>query len=187
MRPCTLAMFWLACCIYLLKETVVQCLDWPWSTGSCSHLHPTCAGSDQSTKPSGTIAPCTSWSSFSPFSSNFYWPSYIPLALEAWVAGNVYFEITFVYVCDHPFTFNKMWHISTTPNTNRKYWSLFKMIQQSNMVTLSSLAKKENLFSVREFETETSNFAPNGCLRVSINWKFDARSNGMLRMIPRPL
>ena len=47
--------------------------------------------------------------------------------------------------------------------------------------------EKENLFSVRGFETETSNFAPNGCLRVSINWKFDARSNGMLRMIPRPL
>ena len=44
-----------------------------------------------------------------------------------------------------------------------------------------------NLFSVRGFETETSNFAPNDCLWVSINRKFDARSNGMLRMIPRPL
>ena len=98
MRPCTLAMFWLACCIYLLKETVVQCLDWPWSTGSCSHLHPTCAGSDQSTKPSGTIAPCTSWSSSSPFSSNFYWPSYIALASEAWVAGKTLKIITKIWI-----------------------------------------------------------------------------------------
>ena len=32
-----------------------------------------------------------------------------------------------------------------------------------------SQKEKENLFSVRGFETETSNFAPNGCLRVSIN------------------
>ena len=148
MRPCTLAMFWLACCIYLLKETVVQCLDWPWSTGSCSHLHPTCAGSDQSTKPSGTIAPCTSWSSFSPFSSNFYWPSYIPLALEAWVAGNVYFEITFICLSNHPLTFNRRRHISTTPHTNLK--TLFKLIQQSNMVTLSSLVKENQNLNLRK-------------------------------------
>ena len=36
--------------------------------------------------------------------------------------------------------------------------------------------EKENLFSVRGFETETSNFALNGCLRVSKNPKFHARS-----------
>ena len=42
------------------------------------------------------------------------------------------------------------------------------------------------MFSVRGFETETSNFAPKGCLRVSTDQKFHARSNGMLRMIPRP-
>ena len=99
MRPYTLAMFWSVCCIYLLEELgQVQPLDWPWSTGSCSHLHPTCVGSDQSTKPSGTIAPCTSWSSSSLFSSNFYWPSYFALALDPWVAGNVYFEITFLFI-----------------------------------------------------------------------------------------
>ena len=52
------------------------------------------------------------------------------------------------------------------------------------MVEWMGRKEKENLFPVRGFETETSNFASNGCLRVSINWKFDARSNGILRMIP---
>ena len=47
--------------------------------------------------------------------------------------------------------------------------------------------EKENLFSVRGFETETSSFAPNGCLRVSTTQKFYARSDGWLRMIPRVL
>ena len=129
MRPYTLAMFWSVCCIYLLEELgQVQPLDWPWSTGSCSHLHPTCVGSDQSTKPSGTIAPCTSWSSSSLFSSNFYWPSYFALALDPWVAGNVYFEITFIY---HPFSFkvrllwegHKIWK-KNLPLSNVK-WKIF--------------------------------------------------------------
>ena len=47
--------------------------------------------------------------------------------------------------------------------------------------------EKEHLFSVRGFETETSSFAPKGCLRVSIVRFFDARSNGMLRMSLRTL
>ena len=46
---------------------------------------------------------------------------------------------------------------------------------------------KEHLFSVRGFETETSSFAPNGCLRVSIVRFFDARSARMLRMSLRTL
>ena len=50
-----------------------------------------------------------------------------------------------------------------------------------------TLGPKENLFSVREFETETSNLAPNGCLRVYTDQKFYARSNGMLKMIPSTL
>ena len=35
--------------------------------------------------------------------------------------------------------------------------------------------EKEHLFSVRGFETETSNFSLNGSLRVSKNPKFHAR------------
>ena len=43
--------------------------------------------------------------------------------------------------------------------------------------------EKEHLFSVRGFETETSNFALNGCLRVSKNPKFHARSKKKSRLI----
>ena len=52
---------------------------------------------------------------------------------------------------------------------------------------VENLSRKKGLFSVGGFETETSNFALNGCLRVSTIQKFDARSNGGLRMIPSTL
>ena len=52
---------------------------------------------------------------------------------------------------------------------------------------LNHQKEKENLFSVRGFETETSNLAPNGCLRVFTVQKFHAGSNGMLKMIPSTL
>ena len=39
------------------------------------------------------------------------------------------------------FLFNRSWRISTTPNTTN-FFILFKLIQQSNMVILSCLAKK---------------------------------------------
>ena len=44
--------------------------------------------------------------------------------------------------------------------------------------------EKESWFSVGGFGMETSNFAPNGCPRVSTTQKFYARSDGGLRMIP---
>ena len=37
---------------------------------------------------------------------------------------------------------NRRWHISTTPHTTKIFCTLFKLIQPSNMVTLSCLAKK---------------------------------------------
>ena len=40
------------------------------------------------------------------------------------------------------------------------------------------------MFSVQGFGMETSNFGLNGCPRVSIEAKFDAGSNGVLRFMP---
>ena len=47
--------------------------------------------------------------------------------------------------------------------------------------------EKESWSSVGGFGMETSNFALNGCLRVSTVRFFDARSNGRLRMSHRAL
>ena len=52
---------------------------------------------------------------------------------------------------------------------------------------IPSQKEKEHLFSVRGFGMETSNFALNGCLRVSIVRFFDARSNHGLRISLRTL
>ena len=38
--------------------------------------------------------------------------------------------------------FSRSWHISTTPNTSKIFLIIFKLLQQSNMVILSCLAKK---------------------------------------------
>ena len=67
-----------------------------------------------------------------------------------------------------------------------RQFSMHFMYNQ-NIKQHRNLKEKENLFSVRGFETETSNFAPNGCPRVSTDQKFYARSDGMLRIIPRLL
>ena len=45
---------------------------------------------------------------------------------------------------------NRRWHISTTPNTTKKFCTPFKLIQQSNMVTLSGLAKKNQNLNPRK-------------------------------------
>jgi hypothetical protein len=42
--------------------------------------------------------------------------------------------------------------------------------------------EKKGLFSVGGFETETSNFALNGCWRVSKNQKFHARSKKKIQI-----
>ena len=47
--------------------------------------------------------------------------------------------------------------------------------------------EKQSWSSVGGFGMETSNFALNGCLRVSTVRFFDARSNGRLRMSHRAL
>ena len=46
--------------------------------------------------------------------------------------------------------FNRRWHISTTPNTTKRFCKVFKLMQQSNMVTLSCLAKKNQNLSPRK-------------------------------------
>ena len=46
--------------------------------------------------------------------------------------------------------FNRRWHISTTPNTAKKLCALFKLIQHSNMVTLSCLSKKNQNLKLRK-------------------------------------
>ena len=47
-------------------------------------------------------------------------------------------------------SFNRRWHISTTPHTTKKFCTLFKLIQPSNMVTLSCLAKKNQNLNPRK-------------------------------------
>ena len=56
------------------------------------------------------------------------------------------------------------------------------MLESAGSFTIETL-----LHSVGGFGMETSNFALNGCLRVSIVRFFDARSNGMVRMSLRTL
>ena len=46
--------------------------------------------------------------------------------------------------------FNRSWRISTTPNTPTFFFIRFKLIQQSNMVILSCLAKKNQNLNVRK-------------------------------------
>ena len=46
--------------------------------------------------------------------------------------------------------FNRRWHIFTTPNTTQNFWTLFKLIQPSDMVTLSCLAKKNPKLNLRK-------------------------------------
>jgi hypothetical protein len=43
---------------------------------------------------------------------------------------------------------NRRWHISKTPNTTKKLCALFKLMQPSNMVTLSCLAKKNQILNL---------------------------------------
>jgi hypothetical protein len=60
-------------------------------------------------------------------------------------------------------------------------------IPHTSCVERFSEKEKESLFSVQGFETETSNFALNGCPRVSKNQKNSARSNKKSRLIPSTL
>ena len=46
--------------------------------------------------------------------------------------------------------FNRSWRISTTPNTTHIFLIIFKLIQQSNMVILSCLAKKNQNLNSRK-------------------------------------
>ena len=46
--------------------------------------------------------------------------------------------------------FNRCWRISTAPNTTKFFLILFKLIQQSNMVILSCLAKKNQNLNARK-------------------------------------
>jgi hypothetical protein len=43
---------------------------------------------------------------------------------------------------------NKSWRISTTPNTTKLFFTIFKLIQQSNMVILSCPAKKNQSLQI---------------------------------------
>ena len=45
---------------------------------------------------------------------------------------------------------NRSWRISTTPNTTKNILIIFKLIQQSNMVILSCLAKKNQNLNLRK-------------------------------------
>ena len=62
-----------------------------------------------------------------------------------------------------------------------KYWPRIDPFFSKNQ------KEKESWSSVGGFGMETSNFALNGCLRVSTVRFFDARSNGRLRMSHRAL
>ena len=46
--------------------------------------------------------------------------------------------------------FNRSWRISTTPNTTKNFLIIFKLIQQSIMVILSCLAKKNQNLNLRK-------------------------------------
>ena len=58
-----------------------------------------------------------------------------------WVSKTFVIGFLFPFACTF-MIFNRRWHISTTPNSTTKFCTLFKLIQPSNMVTLSCLAKK---------------------------------------------
>ena len=47
-------------------------------------------------------------------------------------------------------SFNRSWRISTTPNTTKYFLIHFKLIQQSNMVILSCLTKKNQNLNLRK-------------------------------------
>ena len=49
------------------------------------------------------------------------------------------------------FRINRRWHISTTPNTTKIFCSLLKLIQLSNMVTLSCLPKEKLELEEKKF------------------------------------
>ena len=53
-----------------------------------------------------------------------------------------------ILIWDHPF--DRSWRISTTPNTTKIFLFAFKLIQQSNMVILSCLAKKNQNLNSRK-------------------------------------
>ena len=59
---------------------------------------------------------------------------------------------------------------------NQKNVRFFFKLAIKNQIGFFGRKAKDNLFSVRGFEMETSNFALNGCLRASKNPKFHARS-----------
>ena len=46
--------------------------------------------------------------------------------------------------------FNRSWRISTTPNTTKIFLIIFKLIQQSNIVILSCLVKKNQNLNLRK-------------------------------------
>ena len=51
--------------------------------------------------------------------------------------------------CARECSFNRCWRISTTPNTTKFFLIIVKLIQQSNMVILSWLAKKNQSLNSR--------------------------------------
>ena len=65
------------------------------------------------------------------------------LVLKRWRVSTRFF-------CWLPMLLNRRWHISATPNTTKKICALFKLIQRSNMVTLSCLAKKNQNLNLRK-------------------------------------
>ena len=52
--------------------------------------------------------------------------------------------------CSRSLALNRSWLISTTPNTTKFFLTIFKLIQQSNMVILSCLAKKNRNLNLRK-------------------------------------
>ena len=52
--------------------------------------------------------------------------------------------------CMQYYVFNRSWRISTTPNTTKIFLIIFKLIKQSNMVTMSCLAKKNQNLNSRK-------------------------------------
>ena len=69
--------------------------------------------------------------------------------------------------------FNRRWHISTTPSTTKIFCTLFKLIQPSNMVTLSCLAKKNQNLNPRKKKFSLllkDEFSYHKLWEISISW-----------------
>ena len=73
-------------------------------------------------------------------------------------------------------------------NNNTEWLMIFRTRFKHFQIKVKlCLKEKESFFSVQGFETETSNFALNGCSRVSKNQKYSAGFKTKSRLIPSTL